>query len=258
MQVKKTSVIYFSPSGTTKKVAEKISGGFEGNREYHDILAHRIEKKLNVAEDGLLILAMPVFGGRIPEYCLSSIKHLRGLNTPAIIVAVYGNREYEDALIEMQDMVDEVGFCVIGAGAFVAQHSVFNHVAAGRPDEADMEKLDIFVRQCKEKLTGFDPENYVKLELPGNRPYKTHMKPSLFPEADKNCTKCRTCVKVCPVHAINSETPRKTDKKKCMMCTACIASCPVKARSFGGPKYAIASKTFASACGKRKEPEIYV
>ena len=39
------------------------------------------------------------------------------------------------------------------------------------------------------------------------------MKPSMAPEADKNCTKCRTCVKVCPVHAINSETPRKTDKE---------------------------------------------
>ena len=65
MQVNKVSVVYFSPSGTTKKSLKKISEGFAGKKEYHDILEHRIEKKVNIAEDGLLILAMPVFGGRI-------------------------------------------------------------------------------------------------------------------------------------------------------------------------------------------------
>ena len=258
MQVNKVSVVYFSPSGTTKKIAEKISEGFAGKKEYHDILEHRIEKKVNIAEDGLLILAMPVFGGRIPEYCLSSIKHLRGMNTPAIVIAVYGNREYEDAFVEMEDLVDDVGFRIIGAAAFIAQHSVFNHVAAGRPDEEDKKYIEEFIQKCSAKLEDFDPDNNEKLLLPGNRPYRAHMKPSMAPEADKNCTKCRTCVKVCPVHAINSETPRKTDKKKCIMCTACIASCTAKARSFGGPKYAVASKTFASACSKRKEPELFV
>ena len=246
MQVKKVSVVYFSPSGTTKKIADKICEGFDGEKEYHDILAHRIEKKLNITEDGLLILAMPVFGGRIPEYCLSSVK------------AVYGNREYEDALIEMDDLLNDAGFAVIGAAAFIAQHSVFNHVAAGRPDEEDMKHIEEFAHRCGDKLENFDPDNRERLQLPGNRPYKPHMKPSMAPEADKNCTKCRTCVKLCPVHAINSETPRKTDKKKCIMCTACIASCPAKARAFTGPKYAIASKSFASACSKRKEPELFV
>ena len=258
MKIDKVSVIYFSPSGTTKKIAEKIGEGFAEKKEYHDILAHRIEKKRVIAENGLLILAMPVFGGRIPEYCLSSIKHLRGMNTPAIITAVYGNREYEDALVEMEDLLDDVGFRVIGAAAFIAQHSVFPHVAAGRPDEADMKYIEEFAEKCIEKLETFDPENNAELHLPGDRPYKPHMKPSMAPEADKNCTKCRTCVEVCPVHAISSETPKKTDKHKCIMCTACIASCPVKARSFGGPKYAVASKTFASACSKRKEPELFV
>ena len=137
MQVNKVSVVYFSPSGTTKKSLKKSAKVLLEKRNITIFLEHRIEKKVNIAEDGLLVLAMPVFGGRIPEYCLSSIKHLRGMNTPAIVIAVYGNREYEDALVEMEDLVDDVGFRIIGAAAFIAQHSVFNHVAAGRPDEED-------------------------------------------------------------------------------------------------------------------------
>lgn len=258
MQEKKVSVVYFSPSGTTKSIAEKIAEGFDGKKEYHDILERKIEKKLTVVAENLLVLVMPVFGGRIPEYCLTSIKHLRGLNTPAVIVAVYGNREYEDALVEMEDLVEGVGFCVIGAAAFIAQHSIFNHVAAGRPDQEDEQKIEDFARQCNEKLKSFDPENHEKLQLPGNRPYRTYMKPSMAPEGDRTCTKCRVCVEVCPVHAISSETPRKTDKKKCIMCTACVGHCPAKARHFGGPKFAVASKTFGSACSKRKEPETYI
>lgn len=52
--------------------------------------------------------------------------------------------------------------------------------------------------------------------------------------------------------------PRKTDKEHCIACTACLYACPSKARSFRGPLYKIAGKSFAEKNSARKEPETFV
>lgn len=258
MNSKKIQVVYFSPSGTTEKITKAISGGLAGEKVFHNLLENRVEKKIIQNSDDALILVMPVFGGRIPNVCLPSIKHLHGNNTPAIIVAVYGNREYDDALLEMQDLLESLGYSVVAAGAFIAQHSIFTDVAANRPDQSDMEKIEDFAKQCQNKLDTYKDTEFIKLELKGNRPYKTYMTPGMHPTGDSKCTNCRTCVKICPVDAISGDAPKKTKKDKCIMCTACIAHCPAKARSFSGPKFVLATKKFNSNCSKRKEPEIYI
>ncbi len=113
--------------------------------------------------------------------------------------------------------------------------------------------IEEFIQKCSAKLEDFDPDNNEKLLLPGNRPYRAHMKPSMAPEADKNCTKCRTCVKVCPVHAINSETPRKTDKKEVHYVYRLYRKLYSKKHGLLAGRNTLShQKTFASACSKRK------
>ena len=57
------------------------------------------------------------------------------------MVAVFGNRAYDDALLEMQDVASEIGFRVIAAVAAVAEHSIIRKYGKGRPD-ADDEQPD--------------------------------------------------------------------------------------------------------------------
>jgi len=256
--MKKLHVVYFSPTGGTEKVARAIAEEFPCTKVYHDILERRIEKKASVASDEVLLVVMPVFSGRVPKYCISSIKRLSGNGSPAIIAAVYGNCEYEDTLVEMQDELEAEKFNVIAAGAFIAQHSLVETVATGRPDEQDMTVIKEFAAKCVEKAAGFKPEDFTRLELPGNRPYRPYDTRVIAPKGTRVCTKCHACVKICPADAISGATPRKTDKTKCIMCGACVAHCHVHARHFKSMKFSALERKISSEASKRKEPEIFL
>ena len=66
---------------------------------------------------------------------------IHGNNTPAVAVCVYGNRDYDDALLEIKDTLNGNGFRTFAAGAFIGRHCIFPKVAEGRPDASDLEKL---------------------------------------------------------------------------------------------------------------------
>lgn len=60
---------------------------------------------------------------------------------------VYGNRDYEDALLELRDTVASLGFTPLSAGAFIGEHSYSTAempVAAGRPDATDLQTARTF------------------------------------------------------------------------------------------------------------------
>ena len=49
----------------------------------------------------LSIIGVPVYGGRVPVEAISRLQRLKANNTPAVIVVVYGNRDYNDAILEL-------------------------------------------------------------------------------------------------------------------------------------------------------------
>ena len=50
---------------------------------------------------------MPVYAGRVPALAVERLKGIKTSGVKCVIVAVYGNRAYEDALVEMQDIATE-------------------------------------------------------------------------------------------------------------------------------------------------------
>ena len=126
--------IYFSAKGTNQKCADYISGIIDHETVSQNLLNIITPNHLELAANDVLILSMPVYGGYIPYHCIDMVKQIKGKNTPAIILAVFGNRHFDNALIQMQDLVEANGFSVIAAGAFLAEHSIFPSVATGRPD----------------------------------------------------------------------------------------------------------------------------
>ncbi len=258
MEIKKVTLVHFSPSGTTRKTARILSESFGLPVEEANLLRDPSASR-SFDPDELVIFCLPVYAGRLPESCPKLLRHFVGAGTPALAVTVYGNRDYDDALRELADLLREQGFALAGAAAVVAQHSIFPEVAAGRPDAADAAKLREFAASAAEKLRlASAPDELGILSVPGNFPYCKPASVPVHPRTSKACIQCGTCASICPTGAIPLENGRITKRELCISCTACIQACPVDARSFGGPVYAIGSKLFAHKCAAPRQPEFFL
>jgi ferredoxin len=179
-------------------------------------------------------------------------------------VVVYGNREYEDALLELNDLVAEAGFAPIAGGAFIGEHSFDNEampIATGRPDEQDLEKAVTFGRAIRQKMACTDRlDGLVPLRVPGNSPYKKWSKwPGVAPTTRETvCIQCETCITVCPTAAITINGTLKTNTDACIVCCACVKACPTGARVADHPRINKSREWLSTNCRTRKEPETFL
>lgn len=246
--------IYFSPSGTTKKTARLIAGNIDADFIEHDITLGDVPV-LN--DDDPVLIAVPVYAGRVPELASARLSRLCGNGRKAVAAVIYGNRDYDDALLELCEILFARGFDVVTAGAFIAQHCIFPKVAADRPDEYDEQKIKKFAEYT---VKAFSSGSSLDIgTVKGKKPYKKPGAVPLHPEADKKvCNECGKCATQCPVEAIDHEHPYFTDKTKCISCCRCINICPQGARSFRGLLYKVAGWKFVRDNTRRLEPEWFV
>lgn len=250
-----TALLYdFSPTGGTRKVGELFCNAIGRQVKEIDLMGELENREPQ--DCSVVVVAAPVFGGRIPKIAAERIRELDGKGRKAVAMAVYGTRAYEDALLELQDVLRERGFCVIAAGAFIAQHSIVPEVGKGRPDEKDAQEIRDFAAQVEEKLkAGSETE----VSVPGNRPYKEAMQVPATPISLSACNRCGACAKVCPVNAISIvEDGVKTDKEACILCMACTAHCPSKARILPPPLQEGMEKKLGALKETRRENEAFV
>lgn len=257
MQYNNIKLFYFSATGTTKKIVQEIGCGLGMESSGRDLLREPLDNTEAVGADSLVIVGMPVYGGRIPVHCADMLKKLKGVNTPAIAVVVYGNRDYDDALLELRDILSSNGFLVFAAGAFVARHSLLPRVAATRPDQDDLRAIAEFSRQCETKLKRMTGEEK-PIQVKGKSPYKQVTSVPLRPSADKRCTSCGVCANICPTGAISKENFQVKDKKHCISCAACVATCPEQAMGFRGIPYRLCELLLGWTFRVRREPQTFV
>ena len=248
----KVTNIFFSPSGTTKKVLNQIASNFDEENQICDLLYFNDAKKFGA--DDVVIVGMPVFAGRIPKTASTRLSKITGDNTKAIAVVNYGNAHVTDALLELVDLLKENKFDVIAAASTISHHSIFDGVAVGRPDESDVEKINEFAQKAIEKIENGDS---LEAEIPGNRPYVDYKKLPFVVSCDEKCVFCLECVGVCPEKAIPDDDPSDVDLDLCSRCTSCINICPENARAFTGDAFEAKKPAFESANAERKEPEFY-
>ncbi len=266
MKIRSARLAFFSPTGTSKAVVRGIARGLgEGAMEFLDVTNPQARRRpLRVSEDELLVLAVPVYMGRVPGLLSDWLETIRGRNTPAVCVVVYGNRDYEDALLELRDILLARGCLPIAGGAFVGEHSFSSPelpTAEGRPDRVDLAMAEDFGRRLSEKLDSLSSiQDAPPLDLPGAFPYGglTELWSVDFLAVDESCTQCGTCAGVCPVGAIDPQDSRLIDTETCITCCACIKACPEEARSIKpGPVRDVAIR-LSGMCGERREPEIFL
>lgn len=212
MQAPSNMEIYemtFSPTGGTRRVADVLAAAWSDNVCQIDLAApHFKADNLILSEDDVVLMAVPSYAGRVPALAVERIRTMEGNNARAVLLCVYGNRAYEDTLLELSDVVEALHFRVVAAVAAIAEHSIVHHYAAGRPDADDKELLKVFAGKIEHKLLDGD---FTPLVLPGNRPYKPLKNAAITPMPQSECNACGCCAKQCPVQAIDLQRPDVVD-----------------------------------------------
>lgn len=257
MNLKQITSIYFSPTESTKRVVEQIAGQIDGNHERLDLTdSVKYRPDYGFTENEAVLVGVPVYGGRVPETAVRRLKRLHGHHTPAVLVVTYGNRAYEDALLELKDIMTAQGFIPAAAAAVVTEHNIVRSIAAGRPDDQDKVLLDGFGKQVNERLhTAASPNELKDIRVKGNRPYKEYHTIPMKIKVGSSCSGCGSCIRKCPVQAISRTDPKVTDEERCISCMRCVRVCPTEARKVSSLLLMAVRQKLKKVCSDRKEPE---
>lgn len=273
--IKKVWGMYFTGTGTTekvvthigKKIAEKLGVEYED----YDFTLPKVRKvEKSFTEEDLVVFGTPVIAGRVPNLLLKYLDTLKGNGALAVPVVLYGNRNFDDALIELRNILKDKGMKPIAGGAFIGEHSFSKILGAGRPDAKDMEIASTFAENIFEKVTGkdFDPEKLI--EVKGETPIRFYYQPrdskgnsidirKVKPKTNMElCNKCGLCASICPLGSINPEDPSDVFGI-CMKCCACVKRCPNGAKYYDDENYLYHQHELESQYAPtRREPELFL
>lgn len=263
MKIAKIHLVYFSPTGTTRATVRNIARGLRGEQviEHDWTLPAGRETELTVPENDLVVFGMPVYGGRIPSPFHGGLPSVG--SALAVSVVVYGNRDYDDALIELVNQCEEAGFHTLAAGAFVARHSLNPRMGTGRPDADDARREILFGENIMRKIEGLESVRMLeRIEVKGNVPYREFKPMPLAPDLNsKRCIACGKCAAGCPVQVISPLTFRLVEPKKCIFCNRCVVSCPKQARGLSfieNTLFQAKMGKLEKMCRERCEPELFI
>ena len=246
----------FSPTGGTRKVSGLVSEALGRDAATIDLTDSGLDfRAVSMTEDDVAVISVPSYAGRVPAVVVDRLGMVRGNGARAVLVCVYGNRAFEDTLVELEDIAKRAGFRVVAAVAAIAEHSVARQFAAGRPDAQDVAQLAGFAQRIRQKLLDGDAS---EPSIPGNRPYKQAGGHSMVPQATEGCVSCGACAAACPVRAIDKDDPKQVNGEACISCMRCISVCPQNARKLDPNKLAAVTQMLSKACVERRECEIFI
>lgn len=276
MEIKAVWSVWFSGTGTTQKVATALSRDIaEGLgapwKEFSFNLPAARREALSFGPEDLVVLGVPVYAGRVPNLLLPYIRDMiHGGGALAVPVVLYGNRNFDDGLMELRNVMRDNGFHPVSAGAFVGEHSFSRVLGAGRPDGQDMALVKELAERTVGKVKALTepPAQAVAVEgCDPIRPYYTprdrHGEPikdflKAKPVTDPaKCVKCGLCARLCPMGSIDPQDVSNV-AGKCIKCCACVKKCPMGAKFFDHEGYLYHQHELEDQyAGRRAESKIF-
>lgn len=276
MKVEKVWAVYFSATGTTQRVVESIAGSVAemlgvGYGICDFTLPGVREKALKFNAGDLVIFGVPVYAGRVPNVLLKYLDTMEGNDALAVPVVLYGNRNYDDGLIELRDILEKHALHTVAAAAFVGEHSFSYVLAGGRPDEADMALAKEFADKITETLNHVSTDTAAMgpVSVKGEQsPYRGYYQPrdrkgtpvdirKVKPLTNDGCNNCMICADVCPMGSISHDDVREFTGI-CIKCGACIKKCPLHAKYYDDPGFLYHKHELEEGLTRRAEPELFL
>lgn len=183
MEIKNVWAVYFSGTGTTQKVATTLAKSLSQSlgaeyKEFSFNLPAARQEDLNFTADDLVVLGVPVYAGRVPNLLLPYIQNkVHGNGALAVPVVLYGNRNFDDGLMELRNVTRDNGFHPIAAAAIVGEHSFSTILGAGRPDEDDMALIQKLADQTADKVKALTEAPAEAVTVEGCDPIRPYYTP---------------------------------------------------------------------------------
>lgn len=284
MSQKQVRAAYFSATDTTKRVAvfladrlAELTGTGPAKEPFDFTLPEIRTEAASFSAEEIVVFGVPVYAGRVPNVLLKYLDTVKGNGAWAIPVVLYGNRNYDDGLIELQNILEKDGFHTVAAAAFIGEHSFSRVLAAGRPDDRDFALAEAFAQGTADKLkTLWEKEldgggidwTSKPLRVKGETPLRGYYQPrdrkgnpvdirKVLPKTGPSCTHCGLCAALCPMGSIDPQDV-SLYKGICIKCGACVKKCPQNARYYDDAGYLYHQHELEEGFTRRAEPEFFL
>jgi ferredoxin/flavodoxin len=272
MTMNKVWAVYFTGTGTTKKIVLEIAKR-AGEKlgapvtEYDFSLPEARRHFPDFKANELVIFGTPVYAGRVPNLLLKQLALLKSEGSPAVPVVLCGNRDYDDALMELRDILFDHVFKPFAAGAFVGEHSFSTVLGKGRPDASDLTKARSFADNAADRLQ--KASDLPLIQVKGTpKPYRGYYQPrdhlgnpidirKVKPDTNDKCVDCKLCAAICPMGAIDHDNVRNITGI-CIKCCACVKRCPKGAKFFSDKNYLYHQHELEAQYTRRAEPDLFI
>lgn len=270
--MKRIYAMYWSATGTTKKVVTTIAqtlGQLAGLPcETVDFTLPKARQSApRFSAHDLVIFGTPVYAGRVPNLLVKYLETIEGGGACAVPVVLFGNRNFDDALIELRNILETDGFHTIAGAAFVGEHAFSKTLGAGRPDADDLQEARAFAQALWQKIqdetchtparvAGNDPvaPYYTPRDRAGNPINILKVKPKTHAEL---CDACGLCVRICPMGSIDPKDPTLVSGI-CVKCCACVKKCPTGAKYYDDAGYLYHKEELELAYERRASNAVFL
>lgn len=164
--------IVFSPTGGTEKASGYIANALEGETVAVDLTDSGLGfRTVAMTKEDVAVIAVPSYGGRVPAVAAERLGMMRGNGAQAVLVCVYGNRAYEDTLVELEDAAKGAGFRVIAAVSATPSILLFASLPpVGQMRRTRRSSLGLRIRFSKRYLQEMLPIRLFRAIVPIRRP----------------------------------------------------------------------------------------